>query len=560
MLILIGKTLSSQSGAFSSPDWSWLKKQINQHIPTLLPKVKKALRRRFNYKQDIAQLIRDGAGVPFAEIVGIPVGIIAGLNDLNALGPAEIGKNFYGGYFAAESSSGSGTENDPWVIENRLFQTCQIRNDNAGWTKFRNCLFENGHNIEILIRDTFIGNIIFESCEFYDAIGSGANAYVIRVDAPNEYRFEKCLFSGATVNQTFGIASSLMLDGSNIKFSFKYCRADESRRVWSNNADFFENIAIPDHSINIDLEIKNCEFDSPSGGGKNIVGTIRPDVYTRLVLENNSVNGFASLLKSYSDTVMTPIQNLSLKNNRVVDTKQECIRCGNIKNGEIAYNDFIHETRGANFRLVFLPWDATTVGSACENVDVHHNKFTKKTGPASVNSECLESAAGINIKFRWNWVTECPEDAFEHLTPHEGCTIEYCVADNCGVQVCDIWKTFDPINNVTVNSNNDNSTIPAAGTHIHHIYGDCGDWPVIISGANGVVVHDIYVNNALADPVRGTIHVQDRDGVVSENIFVAGPLPTADERSYSQAVVFTSTGTNVAGQWVDENGSLITLP
>ena len=38
---------------------------------------------------------------------------------------------------------------------------------------------------------------------------------------------------------------------------------------------------------------------------------------------------------------------------------------------------------------------------------------------------------------------------------------------------------------MVINADNDNSTLPAAGKHIHDIYSDFGDWPVILSGANG---------------------------------------------------------------------------
>jgi len=559
MLVLIGKALSAPAGTFNSPDWSWLKQQVIQHMPSLLSQVKIALRRRFNYRQDIAQLIRDSAGVPAGEIVGIPMGVTVGLTDAGALGAAEVGKVFFAGDLSAEAASGTGTENDPWIIENRLFQHMQVRLDNTGWTKFRNCLFENGNNMEFLVQPAFIGDLIFENCEFYDTLNPGADAYVIRIDVAAEYRFEKCQFSGAAVNQVIGIISSAIPAGSTIKLVFDTCRIDESKAVWTSSADFFENVDIPDHSINIDLEIRNCEFSAPSGGGKYIVVPERPDIYTRLVIENNQVTGFDSLVRT-TEAASAEIQNLSIKNNRVTDTNDECLFIGNIKSGEIAYNEFAHNTTGVNRRLVYLTWDSTTVDAVCENVDVHHNKFTKKTGTAIAGNECLESAAGINIKFRWNWVTECPEDAFEHLYPQDGCTMEYLVADNVGVQICDIWKSFDPVNYLAIDSNNDNSTLPAAQTHIHHIYGDCGDWPVVLSGANGAIIHDIYADSSLSNPARGSVNIQDRDGVVAETIFVAGPLPTAAQRAIPSAVVITATGVNVAGQWIDESGFLFTQP
>ncbi len=560
MLLLIGKTLSPQTGAFHSVDWTWLKDKTSQHMPAITPAVSKALRRRFNYKQDLAQLIRDSAGVPSAEIAGIPMGVTVGLTNAGALSAREETKIFYAGGLAAEASSGTGTENNPWIIENRHFGHGQVRLDNTGWTKFRNCLFESGNNMEFFVQHNFVGDLIFENCEFSDVLNTGADAYVIRIDAAREYRFLKCLFGGGVANQIIGTISNVMPDGSALKFFFDQCRIDESKAVWPNQADFFENVTVPDKTINIDLEIRNCDFSAPSGGGKYIVVPIRDDIYTRLVLENNRVNGFGGLLRNTADNGSAEIQNLSVRYNSVTDTKNECIRIGRVKGGEIAYNDFIHDSVGANNRLIYLTWDSTTVGAVCEDVDVHHNKFTKKTGTATASNECLESAAGINIKFRWNWVTECPEDAFEHLFPQSGCTMEYLVADNCGVQVCDIWKTFDPVGYVAIDSNNDNSTLPAAGTHIHHIYGDCGDWPVILSGANGVIVHDVYVDNSLSDPARATVNIQDRDGVVGENIFVAGPLPKDEERALPSTVILTATGTNLGAQWINEDGFLFDLP
>ncbi len=560
MLIFVGKTLSPQTGIFHSPDWTWFLSQITQHMPETLPTVKKELRRRFNYRQDIAQSIRDSAGVPSGETVGIPMGITVGLTNAGILSAREEMKVFYAAGLAAEASSGSGTQNDPWIIENRHFGHCQLRQDNTGWVKFKNCLFESGNNMEFFVQPTFIGDVIFENCEFSDVLNTGADAYVIRIDAAQEYHFLKCLFGGGVANQIIGTISNVMPDGATLKFFFEHCRIDESKAAWPNQADFFENVAVPDKTIQIDLEIRSCDFSAPSGGGKYIVVPIRDDIYTRLVLENNLVNGFSGLLRNTSDDSSAEIQNLLVRYNSITDTKNECIRVGRIKGGEIAYNDFIHDAVGANNRLVYLTWDSTTVGAVCENVDVHHNKFTKKTGTATASNECLESAAGINVTFRWNWVTECPEDAFEHLFPQSGCTMEYLVADNCGFQICDIYKTFDPANYLAIDSNNDNSTIPAANTHIHHIYGDCGDWPVILSGANGVVVHDIYGDSSLSNPARGSVNIQDRDGVVAENIFVAGPLPTADQRAIPSAVIITATGVDIAAQWIDENGFLLTQP
>ena len=559
MLILIGKTLSPRAGIFHSVEWDWFKGAINQRMPSMLPKISRALWRRFQYRQDLAQLIRDRAGVPADKTVGIPMGATVGLSDAGALGSAEVSKVFFGGDLESEAVSGSGVENDPWIIENRLFQHAQVRLDNTGWTMFRNCLFENGNNMEFLVQPGFIGNLAFENCEFYDDLSAGADAYVIRIDVATEYRFKNCLFSGANVNQIIGIVSSAMPDDSILKMTFDSCRIDETRTTWSTNADFFENIATVDQVVNIDLEIRNCEFNAPTGG-KYVVIPKRGDVYTRLVLENNKVTGFASFLRNENATNGAEIQNLSVKNNSVIDTRDECIYITNVKSGEIAYNEFAHNTVGADRRLVYLPWDSSTVGVVCENVDVHHNKFTKQTGTNTAGNECLESAAGINIQFRWNWVTECPEDAYEHLFPQDGCTMGYLVADNCGGQICDLYKTFDPINYVAIEADNDNSTLPAANTHIHHIYGDCDDWPVIISGANGAIIHDIYADSSLSDPARGSVNIQDRDGVVGENIFVAGPLPKAVERAIPSAVIITATGVNVAGQWIDESGFLITQP
>lgn len=559
MLIQTGNTLSTPNGAAQSPDWNMLKEQLEAHLPNLLSKVLHALRRRSHYRKDIAQMIRDAAGVPEGTIVGVPAGEIVGLTNFGALSPREQTKIWYAGDLSSEATSGLGTEIDPWVIENRHFGHAQVRLDNTGWTKFRNCLFEDGDNMEFFVQANFIGDLIFENCEFSDALGSGADAYVVRFDAAREYRFYNCLFGGAAVNQAVGTISNTMNDGDTLKVSFINCRCDESKLAWSNSADFFENIGVPDKQISIELEIRHCEFSSPSGGGKYIVVPVRDDIYTKLILENNQINGFGGLLRNALDESSAEIYNLSVRYNNVIDTKNECIRVGRIKGGDIAYNNFIHDTVGTDNRLVYLTWDSSIVGAVCEDVDVHHNKFTKKTGTATASNECLESAAGVNISFRWNWVTECPEDAFEHLFPQVGCTMEYLVADNCGVQVCDIWKTFDPINYAAINSDNDNSALPAAGTHIHHIYGDCGDWPVILSGANGVIVHDIYVDSSSADPARGSVNIQLRDNVACENIFVSGPLPRADERGIPSAVINTSPSVNVAAQWVDENGYLITL-
>jgi hypothetical protein len=177
-----------------------------------------------------------------------------------------------------------------------------------------------------------------------------------------------------------------------------------------------------------------------------------------------------------------------------------CLQAEGDNAGEDTYNyEVANCTFGdaTNRQVVFAVDDN---GEMPAGWNVHHCKFTNPTGDQTAGNECLESFSGKNIRFAHNWVTECPEDAFEHANARENVTIEHSVADNCTGNAADLF-------NATGGENID--------AHIHHIYGDTSTAAVVTAGVSNFHIHDIVVE---------TTDDLIRLGGGPDNALVTGPL------------------------------------
>lgn len=179
-------------------------------------------------------------------------------------------------------------------------------------------------------------------------------------------------------------------------------------------------------------------------------------------------------------------------------------------------------TVGDEDRLFMLMYNSAASGQNPNHVDVAYNKFTKATGPGIVNAqtEACESWGGNSVWFRWCWVTESSEDAYEHVNVIDDCTVEYCVADNTARNAVDYYKQW---NADTRTLYEDTSGAPNSNCYVHHVYGDSGEHSLGFWGLVGAVFHDFYVNNT-SEGETPLIYLTSRDGSILRDVYGAGPF------------------------------------
>ena len=200
------------------------------------------------------------------------------------------------------------------------------------------------------------------------------------------------------------------------------------------------------------------------------------------------------------------------------------INTGSCDTWVISYCEF-NDNAAAKYQV--LANDSANNGNT-DGFEVHHCKFTKTTGTGVAGEECCESINTANAVFHDNWVTTCPEDAFEHVTPRTGCQVYDCVGDNVGAvqagQVVDFFNTH---------ADDDQDFI------VRNIYGSCSDKGVIITNCAGVTVSNVHI--ATTGPAV-TLEL------TSTNCTLFGPFENAGSGvRYSTNANYDGTGSTIAG-------------
>lgn len=513
--------------------------------------------RRGSYRVDLAQSIRDGAGVPASEETGIQSGVTVGLTNAGGLSSGSKLNIANETNIQNIADSGTGTQSDPYIVEDRDYDGGGSTNwghrftDSSGdyYIKFRNCWFHD-YTSQCLWFDTATNvKIEFENCEFSN---SSANAELCLHEV-GEVTLTNCLISGCN-----SFAGYLMGGSHSGSLAIRNLQIDESRETWANNSTPFYinqgNSTLDVKYVQIENGYTNqleAVFEVLGCGAGSYIGNADCDA-------NGDINHFIS---DHSNTASQ--KGLTLEYLNIYDFSQEIIHLRALNNSIIRKSFVGHVTWGSGYRTIFLFSDSSDDTMRIENVDVSFVKVTKSAGGAGAGNEAVESARAENCRFMNCWVTECTEDAFEHIAVVSGCTVEYCVADNCTGQIVDIFKqqdasTWSQIDSVFGSENAVNSE-----TYIHHIYGDCSDYVVTIDGMRGCIFHDIYATNTDSS-TNQSVRIQDRDSIVVRDVYGAGPLPLQSERGNgtSTNAVLVTGGADIEVNFYDNqsgSGSLTTV-
>lgn len=542
MLVTLGRGLCATTSRKRFVDLEWLKTQ-DTSVPLI------SLSRTAYRQTSWMQGVRDNAGVQNGETAGNVSGSTIGLTGAQSTSTSiaitsEVNAS-------SLASSGTGVAGDPYIIRDLdittpgFSQCLRINDSDANYTiKFVNCTFAEGNTQEIYIDGWPSKNVIeFENCKIYDAAAKG-NTYSIRWIA-GSLKFTNTLFAGDSAIQIIG-ATTAAHSGT---LELDNCLINESE---ANITGIFFN---PTVNTAIDITLTNVELDVDPTRASGRMFNLEKSIGA-LQISNCAFTGMRNILGANLAT-SAKLDGLIIRNSKFTDQYQEPFVHNYCHNALIEHCEFTHNAAvAANYRQAYFRGDDNARKVASDNNTVRYCKFTKKSGSGAGN-ECLESERGTGNKFQYCYVTECTEDAFEHVLSRGANTIEWCVADNCVGQAADIYRSLDASSWTQIT---DSTTSTPMNVYVHHIYGDCAMQIVTIDSICGVVAHDIYGNNLnCANSFTAPVMVNGRDSYPCKDIYISGPLPLSADSGESAGEVFKFTkvveGCEV--RYRDESGNLI---
>lgn len=416
------------------------------------------------YDPDIAaQIIRDNAGVPANETVGIRNGKNPGCEGI--LNDSERILILSESDAQSLSTSGIGTKTNPYVIDNLKLDNSESSTERAGiYINDPNCLYY------LKIDNCYISG--YQSEQIYINFGTGV-------------KISNCTFTSGE----FGIVcegGSLFIDETLISGFQKggiKSSASEKEEIFIRNTQFDNSVGSwgsNSRAISMEgtgyLNLKYVEINNV-----NETDFLYIYITTKIIFTNCYINNCSSalLLDSSSEGFLDSASTIKYLD--IHNTSDDSIHLNTGSGIEISHCNL--RDSAPLKRLIIFNRNGAKMP---KNIRVHHCKFTDKSNSGRPRDECLEAWYGENIEFDHNWITECSEDGFELAYPNTGCSIHDNVGDNVRKQIVDIYKTFGNITHPSSLGGNVN-------TYIHHIYGNSiRDVAVRVTDANGVIVHDIY--------------------------------------------------------------------
>ncbi len=537
--------------ALPGREWAGFYNLLDEKQISIAHLVREKIRtNRGSYRMNLAQSIRDGAGLPSDQTAGLQSGVTCGASGtltskLDVIFDSEA-------LFQSAASSGDGTEGSPYLIEDNEYDgagtgSTGVTIDHAAGTyyvKFRNCNFKRHTAEEVEV--TFGGYVEFENCTFY---GSVTDAELIRHHS-GAITLTNCKYTGC--QSTAGYLATGT--ATNRTLAIRNLQVDASDGDWRSDCRIHQFNA---SDLTWDIRYVDCDVSASTSTPRSLFEPLKAADGSSFC--NIACTGVNHMIRDdrFANASKT---NLTIQYFNSVNTAGEAIYLTNVNGGEISYGEASHTTNGAGTRLVYLASDASDSSIRVLDMDCHHLKLTKQTGTKTAGNEALESFRGKNITFRYCWVTECPEDAYEHAVSISGCTTEYCVSDNCAGQVVDNFLQCDEASWIPVT---DTSSANITNTYTHHIYGDCEDFAVEFVGLRGGVFHDIYVDNTAAVTNNDSVYISDYvDGgtTVVREVYGCGPLPIASERA--DAAVNINGGADIEARYFDNadgTGTMVTV-
>lgn len=473
-----------------------------------------------------AEWIRLNAGIPAGEVVGLEDGAVAGTGGANTTDVSRITIESETDAQNA-SSSGSGTINDPYVIDKKRLDNSEgVTADGGFYWNDPNAVYYislefseiTGYNTgQIAVING--GGLFVKRSTIYDPSNSWLDVNASG-NQPFEFiEFEECLIAGADTS---------VMEGAGTRYKFKNCVFNDNKNSWVTGASCIK------HTTAKLVEIDHCSFATTTADAGYDIQTA--GVEAEFKVTNTIFAGQDKLL--YTGNMSSYVYGL-IKYCRFTNPGSNQLTIGRGRDIDIGYCDFEDSPDGTR-----QCWLTARGGVGVRDSRVHHCKFTKATGGASAGNEsCETNNFGWNVEFDHNWVTECSEDAFEHVNQIGGCSVHHCVADKTAGQAVDIYKAGDTDGNTAVLKDID--------CFVHHIYGDCGSYAVIVDDANKVNVHSIFVDNSAGD--KESVLIRNRDltaGAGPNDCKVVGPLTLPVNTGTGDAVkIDPNAGTGNSAVW-----------
>ncbi|MBZ0270252.1 hypothetical protein K8I85_19030 [bacterium] len=469
-----------------------------------------------------AQAIRDGAGIPPGETVGVRPGAAPGRRPdvlLKWSGPIVIRSRE-----AAEAiaSVGTGTEADPYVIAAWRIEPPPGAGADHGfhWDDPHGDYCIRLENVEIVgfgvsqVRVNTGGHLTMANVTL---AGGGAEGAAGMWVGQGDVLAREVEFSG------FEGDGLRTMSANACRVELVDCRWNQHLGKWKSGAN---GVQTRNTSGDGEIVLQNCEFVAPTLQ-RAILDWDDGVLTVRNCLITGGGDGYEARYRTFS--------RLTFLYNRLAVERAAFFADSLLSDWEIAYNDF--DDSGDGYRLCRL--DNSRDGTA------HHNKFTKTKGSMIAANECLEGFDCENVVFEYNWVTECTEDAYEFVRPRGGCIVRHCVGDNVRGQIVDYFGNH-----------------PENGGEIHHIYGTCRDIGVILTDADNLYVHDIFTDNTASFGNYMNIRLEQRHtnpGEHPADCTIVSPLPRAQD-SYLGIIFGTwgEVGPGNHAEWL-ENGELQTF-
>ena len=501
---------------------------------------------RYPYRIDLAQSIRNNAGPDASSPLGIQDIVSVGTSGTLASKSVVVFNNE--STVQTASSSGAGTKADPYVIEDNEYDgagtatQCILFSDTSAtyYVKLKNVKAFNATSA--VVESRLPTGLTLENCEFYSVNGARA------IELENgDNVIDRCLISGAN-------NAAVVLQNGGTGLTIRNLQFTAAKGNYSTDARL---IQIAESNLVFDARYVDCDVS----GSTNVPGILffLFNVADAPMMQDFTCKGIKSAFRDDVFSNMGEKTNLILRNFKITDPVNEGIFIRHVDGGVIEKGEIDHTTNGAGKRLIWLQSNPSDSSERVKNVDIQNIKGTKKTGSGSAN-ECIQSNLGTNIRIRNCWVTECTEDAFEHVAGVSGNTIEYCVADNCTGQIADFFLQTDE---TTWGLVDDTSSLIGSESYAHHIYGDCQDYGLIFTGLKGGTFHDIYADTTgAALGVDDVVRIENRtvDSVDYEAIDIkgSGPLTLSANRG-GDGVSINTTGQGNKVRFFDNDSGTGTL-
>lgn len=467
----------------------------------------------------IAQAIRNNAGIPATETVGVRG--TPGLTSLGALVDKDGASLANAAAVASYSDSGAGTANDPYIIENKRYDNSEtltvallLSGTDVYHVTIRNCWF-SGYDIAS-VRLASTNNIVnIDQCLFTydDTTGDPADAVTAHVATNGGdcvLNMTNCLSTsgGRSFFRTLGAFSGTI----NITDS----RADDSGAAWT-GATTVSSFCESSSSSVCTTNISYCEVDSTAND--SIGNFCRIATAGTTNVSNCDINGTGGSGAGYNvPATGTLAIDGDIIYSRFRNQTNQSINVTSCDGLNISYCDF--DDSAVNKRHIYFNG---TLDLVMDNVEIDHCKLTSSVG---ANAECIYMLRTINSNVHDNWVPGCSDDAYEFTENQTGCTISDCVGDGVAGQMVDQFNVH--------------ATVP--GTLIvKNIYGSCGSSGVLVTGPVTADVSIIYI-----DTPGNAVTLEQRDALSAtgpSNCVIYGPIENGTGANFGTAVGTGALGT-----------------